>query len=66
MKRILNFQCKGIPEDNELKEGLETANNEDCYVHLHYNVWGYPYRVVITPEDTIETVKDRIPKYYGA
>lgn len=66
MKRILSFYSKGIPTDDELKEALEVVNNGDCYVKLEYTVWGYPYSIFISPEDTFEKIKDRMPRYYGA
>lgn len=66
MKRILSFYSSGISTDDELKEALTVAVNDDCYVKLEYTVWGYPYQIFISPEDTFENVKDRMPKYYGA
>ena len=66
MKRIYDYMCRSIPEDDEIREALELSNSQDCYIQLHYTVWGYPYMVRITPEDTFEIVKDRMPKCYGA
>lgn len=64
MRRILEFQCEGKPTDYEIKEALEIASS-GYQIHLYYEVFNYTYKIVITPEDTFEDIKARIPKIYG-
>lgn len=66
MKLIKNYLCEGrVPSDEEIIQGIEIVNSEDCVVHL---IWVYPYsgkyELYISKGMTLEDCKDKLPKRY--
>ena len=55
------------PNDEDIIELIEIAKqNLDCQVIIHwYTKYSGWYNRRIYPNDTIETVKERMPKVYG-
>ena len=66
MKLIKEYECeKSAPSNEEILEGIEAANREDCVVKLR---WFFPYsgwyELSITKGMTFEECKDKLPKVY--
>ena len=66
MKLIKDYLCEGrTPSDDEIKQGIEIANSEDCIVHL---IWVHPYsgkyELYISKGTAFEECKDKLPKRY--
>ncbi len=66
MKLIKEYLCDDhIPSDEEILQGIEIANSEDCIVRLK---WFFPYsgqyKLHITKGMTLEDCKDKLPKCY--
>ena len=66
MKLVKEYECDSSrPEDEEIKECIEIANNEDCIVRLK---WFFPYsgwyKLNVTKGMTFEECQDKLPKCY--
>ena len=67
MKLIKEYMCdKRTPSDKEIEEAVNIATTEDCVVKLF---WIYPYsgeyKAYVYPADTVEEVKEKLPKCYA-
>ena len=67
MKYVAEFRCdNSTPTDDEIKEGIEFANANDCIVKL---TWFFPYsgwyKLFIRKGMTFEECKGKLPKVYG-
>lgn len=64
IREIKQYYCDGIPSENDLMEALKAAeSNPRCWIQLSWDFWG-PYSIIVTYEDTLETIKDKLPKVY--
>lgn len=65
MKEIKNYECKFQPTEEEIKIGMNIANENDCIVNLK---WFFPYsgwyNMRIEKDTTFEECKEQIPKCY--
>lgn len=66
MKLVKEYLCDdSLPNEEEIKECMEIANEEDCIVRLRwfftYSGW---YELNIIKGMTFEECKDGLPKYY--
>ena len=66
MKLIKEYVCDDIrPSDEEILEGIEIANKENCIVRL---TWYFPYsgnyKLEIEKGMTIEECKNKLPRCY--
>ena len=67
MKLIKDYLCDNkTPTDEEIKEGLEIVEKEDCVVQLR---WFYPYNgwhnLYIQKGMTFEECKGKLPRVYA-
>ena len=67
MKLIKDYLCDNkTPSDEEIKEGLEIVEKEDCVVQLK---WFYPYNgwhsLYIQNGMTFEECKGKLPRVYA-
>lgn len=67
MKLIKEYLCdKSTPSDDEIKDCLKIAKEEDCIVKL---IWHFPYsgqyERYIKKDMTFEEVNDSLPIIYG-
>ena len=67
MKLVMEYRCDNrTPTDDEIKEGIEIANINDCIVKL---TWFFPYngwhQLFIKKGMTFEECKEKLPKVYG-
>lgn len=58
--------ANNVPTDEDILECIQLSILERCYVEIKWRVFNYTYNVCVTEEDTIATVRDRMPKRYGA
>lgn len=64
IKEIKNYYCDTIPKEEDLLAALEVANtNPRAWIKLSWQFYG-PYSIIVTYEDTLETLKDKLPKVY--
>ena len=65
MKFIKNYECDKEPTNEEIRTGMNIANEEDCIVNLNwffeYSGW---YKIRIEKDTTFEECKKQIPDYY--
>jgi hypothetical protein len=66
MKLVKEYECdKRTPSDEEILQGIEIANSEDCIVNLK---WFFPcsgwYTLRITKGMTLESCIAKLPKRY--
>jgi hypothetical protein len=67
MKLVMEYKCDNrVPTDDEIREGIEIANTNDCIVRL---TWFFPYsgwyKLLITKGMTFEECQEKLPKVYG-
>lgn len=54
------------PSDEDILECIEMAKLENCIIQLNWTLqWSGPYCRYIYPENTLEQIKDSLPKIYG-
>lgn len=66
MKLIKEYLCDWQPSEEEIREGMRTAQTESCVVRLNWFV-GYSgwYRVIINEDTSFEECVKQIPKCYS-
>ena len=67
MKLVMEYKCDNrTPTDDEIREGIEIANANDCIVRL---TWFFPYsgwhKLLIKKDMTFEECKEKLPNVYG-
>ena len=67
MKLVKEYLCdKRTPSDEEIREAIEVANNDNCIVKLR---WFFPYNgwheLYVEKNMTFEQCKEKLPKRYG-
>lgn len=67
LREQINYETDGVPNDNDLNEAITmTKLNSDIQIILHWYVnhsgW---YSLRIKPTDTVESCRERMPKFYG-
>lgn len=62
---IKTFMCNEIPSEEDIEIALKIAKENKIIVELHWPVYISVYSVTITPEDTVQSVKNNMPKVYG-
>lgn len=56
----------GHPNDSEIQQCLDIIGDNDFVIELKWIMkWSGEYNVIITKDDTVESVKKRLPKIYG-
>lgn len=65
IREIKQYYCDTIPKESDLIAALEVAQaNPRAWIQLSWDYFA-PYAIIITYEDTLETVKDKMPKVYA-
>lgn len=71
IREVKTYKCEGTPSDTDIVEALDIvhqAEKEDNHIILELK-WFVPYsgnyKIQITEEDNIKTVRAKIPKTYG-
>lgn len=67
---IKNYFCTNIPEKSDIQSAVARAKLGYCVLLSWYGpAHGYygddEHRVMIKPEDDVETVMNKLPKIYG-
>ena len=62
MKKMELWYCDDFPTQDELIVSVDLAREKDCYVFLHYRIngCGSTHLVQIDPQDTVDTVKNKL------
>ncbi len=63
---IKPYLCDRVPSDGDIQQAIKIATDNKCLVELNWVVlYSGRYRVTISESDTLESVRDNMPKYYG-
>ena len=63
---IKYFWTNSSPTDEEIRESMTIAEDENCVVVLYWKVFGYRYSMTARKGMTFEECKKQIPTIYGA
>lgn len=65
IREYKTFWTKGHPTDNTIREALNIVKGQQFVIELHWFVqYSGNYEVCISSDDTLESVKERLPKIY--
>ena len=67
LREQINYETDGVPNDNDLNEAITMAKlNSDIQIIVHWyvrhNGW---YKLRIKSNDTVESCRERMPRFYG-
>lgn len=62
MKPLKFFFREGAPDENDVARALRLVWEEDCYVRIVYTVYGRRYFELISPDDNLDSVMERLSK----
>lgn len=66
IQRRKTYACDGTPRDEDVLQAIEIAQRENCQIMLCWHVkWSGNYSVLVKPDSTLESVKEKIPRVYG-
>lgn len=64
--RLKTVWCDGIPTDKDLEEAITLVHDWNSYIELRWYVrFNGNHSVIVTDEDTVKSLRERIPKRYG-
>ena len=62
LKEIKTYYTNGYPERDDINEALLIAHMNNCYIKIEYMVFGWPYSIMIDPEDSIDDIWEILEK----
>lgn len=62
MKPLKFFFREGAPDEDDVIKALRLVWTEDCYVRIVYTVYGKRYFELISPDDDMNSVMERLSK----
>ena len=62
MKPLKFFFREGAPDQDDIERALRLIYDEDCYVRIIYTVYGRRYFELISPDDDMDSVMERLSK----
>lgn len=65
MKELKTYYCTDVPNNDEIEEAIHITQTQHCLVSLVWTVFYSSYRVLVQEDDTIESVREKMPKVYG-
>ena len=65
LTEIRIFVTDGIPTEDDVKQALTYAKENNCWTKLMYTVYGYSYEWVINPEWSFGEVWENRKTVYG-
>ena len=60
MKPLKFFFREGAPDEDDVITALRLAWAEDCYVRIVYSVYDRRYSELISPDDNMDSVMERL------
>lgn len=63
--KVQGFRTNGIPTEEDVQIAVEYANDNQCWVKIEYEYYGYPYTWRIPPNFTFDEVWESRIKVYG-
>jgi hypothetical protein len=66
IKEVKTYYVSDVPNDDDINEAISKAASLNVIVKLFWHVpYSGDYEMYIGSEDTLETVKEHMPKMYG-
>ena len=62
LKEIKTYYTKGDPERDDINEALLIAYMNNCYIKIEYHMFGWPYSIMLSPEDSIDDIWEILEK----
>ncbi len=63
--KVQEFRTDGIPTEEDIQIAVKYANDNQCWVKIEYEFYGYPYTWRIHPGSTFDEVWESRIKVYG-
>lgn len=65
IQEVKNYKCDSTPNEQDIQQAISISESTGCLINLYWiKSYSDKYSVIVSPDSTVESIKEKMPKYY--